>query len=69
MQTITLSADQIALLQSIVSAHLEEVSGDLNAGGLSDYSADVLNDRHDLLSATLLDLQTIEQHQAMFAEA
>ena len=69
MQTITLSADQIALLQSIVSAHLEEVSGDLNAGGLSDYSADVLNDRHDLLAATLLDLQTIGQRQAMFAEA
>ena len=69
MHTITLSADQIALLQSIVSAHLEEVSGDLNAGGLSDYSADVLNDRHDLLAATLLDLQTIGQRQAMFAEA
>jgi hypothetical protein len=53
MQTITLSAEQIALLQSILTAHLEEVSGDLNQGGLSDYSADVLNDRHDLLESTL----------------
>ena len=69
MQTIALSTDQITLLQSIVSAHLEEVSGDLSAGGLSDYSAAVLNDRHDLLAATLLDLQTIGQRQAMFAEA
>ena len=69
MQTFTFTAEQIALLQSIVSAHLDEVQGDLNAGGLSDYSAGVLNDRHDLLEATYLDLQTIEQRQAMFAEA
>ena len=54
MQAITFSADQIALLQSILAAHLEDVSGDLNQGEhLSEYSAGVLNDRHDLLASTL----------------
>jgi hypothetical protein len=69
MQTIILSDEQANLLRSIVAAHLEEVLGDLNQGNLSDYSADVLNERHDLLEATLLDLQSLEQRQAMLANA
>jgi hypothetical protein len=41
--TVTLTAEQIALLTRVVYSIQLEVAGDLNQGNLSDYSADVLN--------------------------
>lgn len=41
--TVTLTAEQIALITGVVYSNQLDVAGDLNQGNLSDYSAHVLN--------------------------
>jgi hypothetical protein len=55
--TVTLTAEQLALLTRIVYSNQLEVAGDLNQGNLSDYSSDVLNCSHDELGEILTALK------------
>lgn len=44
MKTYALTLKQVACLAKLLDGAIEQVSGDLNAGSLSDATADLLND-------------------------
>jgi hypothetical protein len=59
-RTVTLTPDQHIFIVAMLNAKLEEILSDLNAGSLSDASADVLNDAYDRLAAILVALEPTE---------
>lgn len=56
MNLVSLSNPQLDLLRSTLQKQQSELLGDLNMGNLSDASADLLNERYDLIRDTLNEL-------------